>query len=441
MYSYKDIWRVSYPIMLGLLAQNVVQVTAMIFLGYVGEIEQSAVGLAGIYYIAFFTICFGFSIGGQIMIGRRNGEQNYNQIGTIVIQGIIFLEVLALILCVGSVLSTEYILPNFIQDVQVYEAIRTYLSWRILGLFFSSFNVMFRAFYIGIARTPVLTMNAIVMAVVNLVLDYGLIFGKLGMPEMGVKGAGIAAVCSEIASVLFFVIYTQRSVNLKKYGFYKMKFDFSIVKRILKISSFTMLQNLISISTWFIFFIAIEHLSVRALAITNVVRVFYMLFFIPLNAYSTSANTLVSNTMGANRVSDVIPLIKRICIVSVGSVLLVMIAMFVAPEFWVSLVASNESATLAQETVPALLVVVAALPILSISTVLFSAISGTGNTKDALILEVSVLIAYVAYMYWIVIVKQAPVAVCWTVEYVYWGGIMLISMLYFKYAKWQIKKV
>lgn len=441
MYSYKDIWRVSYPIMLGLLAQNVVQVTAMIFLGYVGEVEQSAVGLAGIYYIAFFTICFGFSIGGQIMISRRNGEKNFHSIGTIVIQGIIFLEVLALILMILSILITNYVLPNFLNEAKVYEVIKTYLSWRILGLFFSSFNVMFRAFYIGIARTPVLTINAVVMALVNFVLDYALIFGKLGFPEMGVKGAGIAAVCSEIASVLFFAIYTYFTVDLKKYGFHKMRFDFSIVRRILNISSFTMLQNVVSISTWFIFFIAIEHQSARALAITNIVRMFYLVFFIPLNAFSTSANTMVGNTMGANKIGDVIPLIKRICIMSVSVIMLVMAVVMAAPEWWISLVASRENASLMIESVPALLVIVVALPVLAISTVLFSSISGTGNTRAALLLELGILALYVIYMYWVVIVQQASVAVCWTVEYVYWGGILIGCILYFKYAKWQTKQV
>lgn len=441
MYSYKDIWRVSYPIMLGLLAQNVVQVTAMIFLGFVGEIEQSAVGLAGIYYIAFFTICFGFSIGGQIMISRRNGEGNFHSIGTIVIQGVIFLEFLALILLLASVYMTENILPHFFKEAKVYETISIYLSWRIFGLFFSSFNVMFRAFYIGIARTPVLTINAVVMAVVNLILDYGLIFGKLGLPEMGVKGAGIAAVCSEIASVLFFIIYTYCTVDLKKYGFHKMRFDFSIIRRILKISSFTMLQNVVSISTWFIFFIAIEHQSARALAITNIVRMFYLVFFISLNAFSTAANTLVGNTMGAGKISDVIPLIKRVCIMSVSVIMVVMAGVLVAPEFWISLVASHENISLISETVPALLVVVVALPVYSISLVLFSSISGTGNTRDALIMEIAILVLYVLYMYWIVIYKEASVALCWTVEYVYWGGILICCLLYLKYAKWQTKQV
>ncbi|MBK5719499.1 MATE family efflux transporter [Dysgonomonas sp. Marseille-P4677] len=440
-YSYKDIWKVSAPIMLGLLAQNIVQLTATIFLGQVGEVEQSASGLAGIYYIAFFTLCFGFSIGGQIMISRRNGEQNYNKIGSIVIQGIIFLEVLALLLFTGSSLMSKYILPGFMDSPEVYAAVDSYLSWRIFGFFFASINVMFRAFYVGIARTPVLTMNAIVMAVVNFAGDYILIFGNFGFPKLGIAGAGMAAVISEIASVLFFVIYTLRTVDLKKYGFMKMKFRFSIVKSILSISSFTMIQYLISMSTWFLFFMAIEQHSARALAITNIVRNFYMLFFIPMNALATTANTLVGNTMGAGQIKDVIPLVKRICKLSLGVIAIVMLITGIGAEFWISLIASHEDISLIPESVTPLLVVVFALPICSISTVVFNSISGTGNTRAALYLEIITLILYVLYMYWIVIYKEASVAVSWSVEYVYWGCLLFFSFLYLRYGKWQLKKI
>lgn len=441
MYSYKDIWRVSYPIMLGLLAQNIVQLTATFFLGKVGGVEQSAAGLAGIYYIAFFTLCFGFSIGGQIMISRRNGEKNYDQIGTVVIQGIIFLEALALILFIGSSMLSKYVLSDLMSSQEVYTALEQYLSWRVYGFFFSSINVMFRAFYVGIARTKVLTINAVVMSLVNVLADYTLIFGNWGLPKMGVEGAGIAAVISEIASVLFFVIYTLKTVDLKKYGFVKMRFKFSVIKKILSISSFTMAQYLISMSTWFLFFMAMEHQSQRSLEITNIVRAFYVLFFIPMNAFATSANTLVGNTIGMGNIKEVIPLVKKICLMSLVVILLIMGVTAVGAQQWISFIASPDDPTLIIDSVAPLLVVVCALPICSLGIVLFNSISGTGNTRAALGLELITLVSYVSYMIWIVIYKESSVAVCWTTEYVYWGSLLIFSFLYLRYAKWQNKKV
>lgn len=441
VYSYKDIWRVSIPIMLGLLAQNVVQLTDTFFLGHVGGIEQSASGLAGIYYVAVFIICFGFSIGGQIMISRRNGEQNYNKIGAIVIQGAMFLQIFALILFFLSTFLLQNGLSQFMKSPEVYEATEKYLSWRIYGFFFAAINVMFRAFYVGIARTKVLTFNAIAMAVANIIGDYALIFGKLGCPEMGIEGAAIASVMAEAVSVLFFVIYTFATVDFKKYGFVKMKFNMSVIKGILNISSFTMVQYLVSMSTWFLFFIAIEQHSEDALKITNLVRSFYMVYFIPMNALATTANTLVGNTIGSGNVKGVLPLVKKVALLNLCIVLLLVGVTLIAPEYWISFIAPQDQLSLIGETVAPLLVLLFSLPVSALGTVVFNSISGTGNTKAALILEMITMVIYVLAMVIIVVYMQAPVAWCWTVEYFYWGPLLIFSVIYLTRAKWQNKKI
>ena len=440
-YSYKDIWKVSLPIMLGLLTQNVMQITNTIFLGRVGEVEFGAAGLAGIYYIAFFMLGFGFSIGAQIMIGRRNGEKNYDQVGTIVLQGMMFLLVFAALLYGLSNIFSKTLLPTLIKSHHVYEAASEYLEWRTFGFFFASVNIMFRAFYVGIARTSVLTLNAAVMTVVNIIFDYLLIFGNFGFPQLGIAGAGMASVIAEISSILFFVIYTFKTVDLEKYGFHKMKFRFSVIKRILNISVFTMAQYAISMSTWFIFFLAIENHGERDLAITNIIRTFYMIYFIPMNALSTTANTLVSNTIGSKKYEEVWPLIKRISLLNLGIVILMGIFTLVKADFWIGLIASNKDLSLIQETITPLIVLVFALPICSLGTVLFNSISGTGNTRWALIFELITIVFYVGAMYVIVIQNKSSVAVCWTVEYIYWGTLMVLSYLYLTRGKWQNKNI
>ena len=81
MYTNKEIWNVSYPIFLGLLAQNIINVTDTAFLGRVGEVELGASAMGGLFYICVFTIAFGFSVGSQILIARRNGEGRYKDVG------------------------------------------------------------------------------------------------------------------------------------------------------------------------------------------------------------------------------------------------------------------------------------------------------------------------------------------------------------------------
>ena len=98
MYTNKEIWNVSYPIFLGLLAQNIINVTDTAFLGRVGEVELGASAMGGLFYICVFTIAFGFSVGSQILIARRNGEGRYKDVGPVMIQGGTFLLGLAVLM-------------------------------------------------------------------------------------------------------------------------------------------------------------------------------------------------------------------------------------------------------------------------------------------------------------------------------------------------------
>ena len=90
VYSGKDIMRIAYPILISLLMEQMIGMTDTAFLGRVGEVELGAAAIAGIYYLAVFMMGFGFGIGAQILIARRNGEKHYGEIGEIFYQGIYF---------------------------------------------------------------------------------------------------------------------------------------------------------------------------------------------------------------------------------------------------------------------------------------------------------------------------------------------------------------
>lgn len=73
-YTYKQIWLINFPVMMSILMEQLINITDAIFLGHVGEVELGASALAGIYYLAVYMLGFGFSIGLQVMIARRMGN-------------------------------------------------------------------------------------------------------------------------------------------------------------------------------------------------------------------------------------------------------------------------------------------------------------------------------------------------------------------------------
>ena len=145
--------------MMGLLMEQLINITDAIFLGHVGKIELGASALAGIYYMAVYMLGFGFSLGVQVMIARRNGERKYNETGPTFLQGLFFLIILAFILFGAVKVLSPYPLRNLISSNEVYDAVIEYLRWRSYGLLFAFPALAFRAFFVGVIRTKILTVR------------------------------------------------------------------------------------------------------------------------------------------------------------------------------------------------------------------------------------------------------------------------------------------
>lgn len=440
MYSNKEIWRVTYPILLGLLAQNIINVTDTAFLGHVGEVALGAAAMGGLLYICVYTVAFGFSIGSQILIARRNGEGNYRDVGPVMMQGGMFSFMMAAALAVFMYIFAGPLIRMLITSDTIYEATYQFFTWRIWGFLFAFLNVMFRAFYIGITNTKVLTLSSVVMALVNVVLDYGLVFGELGFPQMGVRGAALASVIAEASSLVFFLIYTYCKVDLRKYGFRRsFRIDFGMVGRILQISSFTMVQYFLAMAIWFVFFMALERLGQRELAIANIVRSVYIVLLIPVQALATTANTLVSNLIGAGGTDKVIALLHRISGISFLIMVVCVALTVIFPNPILSIYTGDSG--LVAESIPALYVVCASMLLASLANIYFNGISGTGNTQAALGVEVGVQVFYALYVIVVGMVLRQPVEICFTTEIIYYVLMLIFSLIYLKKAKWQNKKI
>jgi len=438
--SYRRIWEISLPIILSLLAQNIVNVTDTAFLGRVGEVELGASAIGGLFYISLFMLGFGFGIGGQILIARRNGERNYHEIGKITDNSLYFLMGMGLVLFLLIKFLSPAMLRPLISSDAVYQASTDFLQYRIYGIFFAFGNVLLRAFYIGTTSTRVLIYNAIIMAGTNVLLGYALIFGNFGMPEMGIRGAGLASSISEAVSALFFFTYTFKMVDLKKYNLFRFaSFDWGIVRKTLEISIFVMLQYFISLAAWFIFFMIIEKMGERSLAISNIIRSAYIVLMIPIFAFGSTTNSLVSNVIGMGKADQVIPVIKKVALLNfllIGGI--VAVSAFI-PHLLISVYTSDES--LVNETIPSFYVIMSALLLFSFSSILFNGVSGTANTATALTIEVITIGVYLIVAWFLAVHLELSIEQVWASEYVYFLMLGLLSYIYLRSGKWRKKQV
>ncbi len=437
---YRSIWKLTYPVMLGMLAQNLINFTDTVFLGWVGEVELGASAIGGLFYYGVFTVGFGFSIGAQILISRRNGEGHYRDIGSIFNHSLIFLMLLAVMMVVFVQGFAPGLLKRTMSSAAVFDAAWTFLDVRIWGIFFAFINANFRSFYVGILKTKYLGWSAAIMAVVNIILNYLLIFGNFGFPRMGIAGSALASVIAEGVSVLFFVFLTFRKRRLDLFGILVPgRFNFQVIKNTLSLSVFTMIQNFLAMGGWLFFFMVIEQLGQHQLAISNIARSIYIMLMIPLWAFGTTTNTLISNMIGEGRQAEVGRALKRIILMSFCITFVISFVASLFPSAILSLYTTD--AALIRDSIPVLYVVFTALVFFSVASIGFNAVTATGNTMMGMLIETVTILAYCIFVYEVAIVFRQPVSIAWLAEFVYFFFMGLLSFAYLKHGNWRRIKI
>ncbi|MFA8299677.1 MAG: MATE family efflux transporter [Hyphomicrobiales bacterium] len=438
--TFRRIWVLAYPIILGSIAQNLINVVDTAFLGRLGAVPLGAAALGGLFYYIITMLGFGFGTGLQIIIARRVGQGRTNRVGEVWLHAFLFLVPFSILMFFFIRYFSSWVLYPLIESHEIFEGTKEFLSYRSYGIFFAYLNVLFRSFFIGIEKTRIISYSTFFMAMINIVLDYAFIFGNLGAPELGLKGAAIASSISEFSATIFLLAYSLNKVSFVKYGFNRFK-KFKVLRliKILKIAGPVMIQSFISISCWFTFFLLVEKIGEDALAVSNIIRSIYIIFFIPVQGFSSATNVLVSNFIGKGAYKEVLRIIFRViklCLIGVGVIVAIC---WIAPKLLISIYTDDPN-LISMSLAPLKVISITAFTLTS-GFIFYYGVMGTGKTMVAFYIELLALVVYVSFAYTIIHFFHANVAHAWTVEGVYGLMMTLLSFLYIKYGKWKHAKI
>lgn len=437
-YTYKQIWLINLPIMVSLLMEQLINLTDSIFLGHVSQIDLGASALAAMYYTAIYMLGFGFSLGAQVVIARRNGEGRHKDVGKVFFQGLFFLSAFAVVVFILFKLFSPALLRMVISSGNVYQATMQYIEWRDYSYLFAFPLLAIRAFFTGTTKTTILTANSVVMVVCNIVFNYLLIFGKAGFPKWGISGAAIGSSLAELVGLLFMIVYMWRHVDKKQYGL-RAVFDIKLSLHLLDISVWTMVRSFFCIAPWFLFFVAIEHLGECELAAANVVRSISMLFFVIVNSFATTTISLVSNLIGAKQIEKVMLTCRRVIRLNYIIGIPLMLLAFAFSGVLLRLF-TNEAAVIHTAFYP--FCVMLSTFIISVPAYTYcNTVIGTGNTKIAFIFQMINITIYLVYLFILSRFRNIPLAIYWSAEQLYVIVLFALSLWYLKKNKWQNKNL
>ena len=438
--SYRQIFNMAMPISLSMVVPQINFITNNIFLGALGERELASAGITGVYYLIFAVIGNGLNNGLQMLISRRAGQNRPEEIGRLFFHGIW----VALLIAAFGVFITYWVTPSIllpsIQDRVIANQVMQFLYIRIWGLPLLYLYVMRNALLVGTNQTRLLVWGTLSEALANIFFDYSLIYGHFGFPELGFNGAAYASIIAEgVGLAVIFVVIHLKGLNTKFTLFKGVKFDFSIFKLILVQSSPLIVQYALSIIIWEYFYILVEHHGARALAISNTMRNIFGIFGIFGWAFASTTNTMVSNVIGQDRHDDVVPLIKRIALISFCFSAMLCLLLNIFPEWFLSFY--GQGSAFIREGVPVIRVVSLALLMFSFGSIWMNAVIGTGNTVVNLVIEFTTLILYSVYVYFVLEYFKMSITWGWASEWVYWSCMFVMAYLYINSGRWKRKKI
>lgn len=439
----RGILGIAFPIMLGSAAQQIIGLSDSIFLYHYSEIAFASIALMSVFYLIVASTGYGFSKGGQIIIARRIGEGDIKSVSKSFYSLLFFELSLALLMFLFLRFGTQWFLKFFISSDRIYEHSLMYIQIRAYGVFFSYAGIAIIALYTGLAKTRFIIIDSIILVVSNVILNYILIFGKFGFPEMGIRGAAIACNIAEAIGLFVYVIYIIASGGLKKWGLGKIYLpDKNLLISILKLSSPIVGQAVISIGSWFLFFALIEnYLGERSLAISNLVRNVLLILTIPSWGFSSAINTMVSQLMGMRKRMGVLPIIFKTANLNLIITMIFTIPVVLFPTVMLYPLFGGEDMSLIVESKNVLYVLLISMVLGSVGMIYFNGLSGTGAAAYGMKIQIVVFFIYIFYMFMVLEFGRGSLVLAWTSELVYWVLINILSIRYLYSKNWYNKKV
>ena len=437
---YRSILAMAVPLMGSTFIQSVVLITDSAFLSRYDTIAFDAAGNGGLVYITLFMALVGMSDGAQILMARRIGQQKENLLARIF--GTTLFTNFMLVILLFSLI--KFVLPGFIESYAHHAPVAKgqieYINIRGYGLFFAMVSLTINAYFMAMGKTSVVFISAIVTACSNIFLDYSLIFGHYGLPQMGLEGAAIASTLSDGLGMVFLFIVLTKSKSRKEHKlFTQLSYNYKSFKELLKLGTPILFQGLIALSTWTVFFAWIEQMGTHELTISQNIRSLYFIAFIPIFGFGATTKTYISQLLGSERFDEIPKAIRRIQLMTLLFLFIFFHGALFYPEKLIQMI-NPEEAFLA-ESASILRYVGGSIFLFGFCSVYFHTINGSGNTSFTFYVELISVLTYLLFAYLFIKVYKADIYWVWTVEYIYFGVMGLLSYSYLKLFNWQKKQI
>lgn len=372
------------PIIGGMASQNVLNLADTAMVGLLGAAPLAAVGIASFANFMAAAFIMGLSAGVQAMASRRVGEGRHGDAAVPLNGGLMLALLIAVPWSLVLIIETPRFFGFLVSDPEVVSLGVPYLQARLVAMVAMAMNFAFRGYWNGVGLSKIYMRTLIVMHSVNIVLNWILIFGHLGMPAFGATGAGIA---SATATFIGTGIYIYQGVRLARgNGFLRGLPDRSTILTMLRLSIPAGIQQFFFAAGMTAFFWILGRIGTAELAASNVLVQLLLVAILPGIGFGMASASLVGQALGRGDPEgahawawDVV----RLAVVTVGAISLLGL---IFPDFLLGFFL-HEPETLALARTP-LRALAVAMWVDTIGLVLLNSLLGAGDSRRVMVVSV-----------------------------------------------------
>lgn len=271
-----------------------------LFLSQLGKEHLAATLTGGILTFLFSTLMIGTF--GQIapLAAQYAGAARRDRCIRVVHQGLIAAVVLPPLFLAAAWISGPRLFQAFGHDPALAALESDYFRLMSLTVVTTAMRTVFANFFIGIGKSAVVTAASLAAVIVNLPLAYGFIFGKFGLPALGMEGAALGTVLASCVPVLILgAAFSFESIRSEYNTYDRITFDGEIMRKMFRYGLPAGLEMLVNVSGFMFFTMIMFSYSPEAAAATTIVLNWDMVCFVPLMGLSQAVGSLVGRYLGA----------------------------------------------------------------------------------------------------------------------------------------------
>lgn len=331
---YRRLFIIALPIAMQSLITSSLNMLDTMMIGKVGELELAAVGIANQYYFLYSLLTNALAIGSGVLIAQLWGKKDTINIKRTLSKSLFYNVALTIGFMILGFLLPDKIMSLFSNDPALIEIGVHYLKIVVISYLFTSITFTFASGLRSIGNTKLPMWGSFIGLLVNVVLNAVLIFGLLGAPKMGIRGAALATLIARIVEFIIVVGIVYTKIDILKLKFKDM---FELPESLSATLNKVTLPIFLNEACWAfgnITYTAIyARIGTSAAASIQICSTVMNLFMIVTFGLANASVVIIGNEIGANREYEAISASKKISSLSIkiSIILAVILALLAKP--------------------------------------------------------------------------------------------------------------